>query len=105
MKARGVLLWHMMRQVHPKLPFKDIPNFRVRQLKVEQTVEELQALFKRISKMRLSDDDRDKLEMAFEVDMADAMKREGRTGEVSIQDGQLAIEGQIVSDGSPPEEA
>jgi hypothetical protein len=39
-QARAILLWYMMTQVHPKLQFKDLPGFKVRQLK---TVHQIRA--------------------------------------------------------------
>lgn len=92
MNARGVLLWHMLCQVHPKLRFEDVPNFRVRQLKVRQGVRELKRLAERVQKMRLEPETREQFEMQLEVDMREAMEREGIEGDVSIVDGQLAIE-------------
>lgn len=92
-QARGVLLWYMMKQVHPKLPFGDIPDFRVRQLKVEMGTRELEALWKRAERMKMAPDQREAFEMAFSADMADAMKREGRDDAFEIVEGQLSIEG------------
>lgn len=93
MNARGVLLWHMLCHVHPTLQFKDLPRFRVRQLKVEMGVAELKDLWERAKRIRLPEDQREAFEAAFEADMADAMRREGVEGSVAIVDGQLAIEG------------
>lgn len=96
MKARAVLLWYMLCQVHPKLPFKDVPDFRVRQLKVEQSVAELLSLHERVQRMKLSEEDKERFELAFEVDLEDAMEREGLKGEPEIVDGQLALDGVVV---------
>lgn len=92
-QARMVLLWYMMKQVHDKLKFEDLPKFRVRQLKVEMGVRELRTLFTRVQRMKLSDEDRENFEMAFEADMADAMKREFPDGAAEVIDGKLSIEG------------
>lgn len=93
LNARGVLLWHMLCHVHPSLQFKDLPSFRVRQLKVEMGVAELKDLWEKAKRIRLSDEQREAFEAAFEADMRDAMTREGIDGHVAIMDGQLAIEG------------
>lgn len=90
--ARGVLLWHMLRHEHPSLQYRDLPRFRIRQLTVEMGVAELQELWDKAQKMRLSADKREAFEMAFEIDMQEALAREGGGGHVSVVDGQLMIE-------------
>jgi len=97
-KARGVLLWHMMRQVHPSLKYRDVPDFRIRQLTVQMGVAELKKLWERLAKMRLDDDKREALEAAFEVDFREALAREGVEADVTIVDGKLAIEGATVAE-------
>jgi len=42
--ARRVLLWHLMREVHPSLRFEDTPDFRRKQLKVEFSRGELKVM-------------------------------------------------------------
>jgi hypothetical protein len=96
-QARAVLLWYILYQVHPKLQFKDLPKFRVAQLKVEMGSVELQKLWKRVSRMKsLTDEERAAFEAQFETDMHDALVREGKDPNqvhVEVVDGQLAIEG------------
>ncbi len=91
--ARTVLLWYMMKLVHPTLKFADIPDFRVRQLKVEMGVLEITELIERVKKAKLSPDQRDAFDTQIEIDLRDAMKREGIDGDVAIVDGAVAIEG------------
>lgn len=93
MQARGVLLWYMLSLVHPSLQYKDVPQFRVRQLKVEMGVRELKALYERVKRMKLPEEDQERFELAFQADMADALKREGLDSEFEIVDGQLQLEG------------
>lgn len=76
-KARRLLLWWMLRQNHRRLAFKDVPDFRLRQMKVEMDVEELRELWKRLSQTKMDEDKRDALRAAFELDIRDAMAREG----------------------------
>lgn len=76
MKARGVLLWHLLKEKHPHLPIKDTPDFKRKQLKVEMSVAELRVLYKRISATKMDDAVREAFEHAFEVDIRDAMERE-----------------------------
>lgn len=89
--ARAVLLWYMMKTVHPSLRFEDVPDFRIRQLKVEMGVRELKELFERAKKMKLDADDREAFDAAFEIDMREAMEREGIVGEVQVIEGKMAI--------------
>ena len=92
--ARTVLLWHLLRQEHRNLRFEDTPDFRMRQMKVEMSSAELRDLMKRTERMKLSDDERDQLRMAFEIDIRDAMERE--TG---------VHEGEVVEAGNLPKPA
>lgn len=92
-EARAVLLWYMLKQIHPKLRFDDLPRFRVRQLTTQLGTMELNALWKRVVRMKLDPDTREAFNTQFEADMADAMEREGLDGSVEIIDGQLEIEG------------
>lgn len=93
MQARTVLLWHMLRQIHPKLRFDDVPDFRVRQLTVQMGVAELRKLYDRARRMKMDDVTREAFEAQMEADLAEAMEREGLEGDVKIVDGVLAIEG------------
>jgi hypothetical protein len=92
-EARAILLWYMMTQVHPKLQFKDLPDFKVRQLKTEMTVAELKELWKRIVRMKLPADKMADMETAFEVSLEDAAEREGLSLDIEFIEGQLAITG------------
>jgi hypothetical protein len=96
-EARSILLWYMLTQVHPKLQYKDLPDFRVRQLKTEMTVEELRKLWKRILRMKLAPDKMADLEIAFETSLEDAAEREGLDLQFEFVEGQLAIEGDLVA--------
>lgn len=91
--ARAVLLWHMLTQVHPKLKFEDVPNFRVRQLTSEMGTSELKELWRRAERAKMAPDTREAFNDRWQMDMEDAMKREGLTGEVAIVDGVLELEG------------
>lgn len=91
--ARAVLLWYMLKLVHPKYKFEDLPNFRVRQLTVQMGVRELRELYRRAQRAKLAPDVREAFEAQFEVDMAEAMEREGLDGSVQIVDGKLELEG------------
>jgi hypothetical protein len=76
-QARAVMLWYMLYQVHDKLRFEDVPNFRVRQLTTQMGVSELKDLWKRALRAKLDTDQREAFEAQFEEDMRDALIREG----------------------------
>lgn len=76
-KARRVLLWHHLRQAHRGLTFKDTPDFRMRQLKVEMNSKEIIEIRDRMARTKMEDDTRERLNAAIEVDLRDAMAREG----------------------------
>lgn len=90
--ARNVLLWHLLSQSGPRrIKFEDTPDFRLRQMKVEMSSKELRELMDRTNRMKLSDDERDQLRQAFEIDIADAMQRETGVyeGEISEEEPNL----------------
>lgn len=91
--ARAVLLWYMLKLIHPKIRFDDVPDFRVRQLNVQMGVAELKELYERAKRLKLNPDTREAFETQFEADMREAMEREGIDGEVQIIDGRLELEG------------
>lgn len=95
--ARAVLLWYMMSLVHPVLQFKDLPDFRVRQLTVHQGVRELKDLWKRVDRMSLPEDQREAFNAQFEADMRDALVREGKD-----PDG-FRIDGKTLEIGAAPD--
>lgn len=76
-KAREVLLWWHLSQTHPHLQFKDTPRFRLAQLKVEMNVAELRELSKRLTQMKMDDERREAIQAAFDIDIREAMAREG----------------------------
>jgi len=84
-KARNVLLWHLLKQDHPRLRFEDTPDFRMRQMTVEMSSEELRAVYEQISRTKMNDDIREAFEAAFGRDIQDALLREGK-----------AVEGELV---------
>lgn len=101
--ARSILLWYMMTMVHPRLQFRDLPDFSVRQLKVELTVKELQALWKQIQRMGLEPDKAAEMEKAFKISLEDAAEREGLDLGFEFVEGQLAIEGDPSYNADPKE--
>lgn len=96
--ARSVLLWYMLHLVHPRMQYKDVPDFRVRQLKVHMSVGELKDLYERAQKMKMTAQTREQFDAAMELQLREAMDREGMEGEVTIVEGHVAIEGGSIDD-------
>jgi phosphodiesterase/alkaline phosphatase D-like protein len=76
MKARRVLLWHLLRRDHPMLRFDDVPDFFADELTVEMEVAELAPMIDRISKANLPAEKREQIVAALDLAMSDAMARE-----------------------------
>jgi hypothetical protein len=90
-KARTVLVWHLLRQDHPKLKFDDTPDFRMRQVKVEMSSTELKAIYDQMSRTKMDEDLREAFENAYQRDYQDALLREGKAvdGELITTEGAL----------------
>ncbi len=78
-KARRVLLWHLMRTAagHHTLRYEDVPDFAMGDLVVEHSHSELLALRDRLEKAALDDDMREQARTALDIEITDAMSREG----------------------------
>lgn len=72
-KARRVLLWHLLRQVHHTLRFEDTPDFKMGAVKISHSVAELLRIRERIEKSTLSDDSREGIMAALDVEISEAM--------------------------------
>jgi hypothetical protein len=72
-RARRVLLWHLQRQVHHTLRLEDVPDFKMGAVKVEHSVDELILIRDRVAKSSLSEEDKEGLLAAFDVEISDAM--------------------------------
>lgn len=75
-KARKILLWHFLRQAHPKLRYEDTPNFRMRELAVEYDIDELITIRDRVLKADLPAEERDAALASVEFEISE------RIGEV-----------------------
>jgi hypothetical protein len=72
-KARKVLLWHLLRQTHHTLRFEDTPDFKMGSVKVSFDVEELSVIRERVLKANLSEEDREAVLTALDIDLTEAM--------------------------------
>lgn len=83
-KARRVLLWHLLRREHARLRYEDTPDFYMEELLVEHSVVELLELKDRLSKVKLDDESaREQMATALDIEITDAMAREGVTDETA----------------------
>lgn len=76
-KARRVLLWHLLRQTHHTLRYEDTPDFLMSELVVEHSVAELLEIRDRLERAKLDDDEREQMRVALDLEITDAMAREG----------------------------
>jgi len=76
MRARRVLLWHLLRLEHPALRYEDVPDFYASEVKVQYSVAELNEFRDRLQKMHLPENQRDMAMAALDVEMTSAMERE-----------------------------
>jgi len=75
MKARRVLLWHLLRRDHHTLRFEDVPDFYAGEFLVEHSVDELAAIKDKLLKADLPDDDRQQMLTAIDMEIAEAVAR------------------------------
>ncbi len=76
MRARRVLLWHLLRLQHPALRYEDVPDFYASEVKVQYSVAELNDIRDRIAKAHMPETQRDMAMSALDVEMTSAMERE-----------------------------
>jgi len=88
-RARKVLLWHLMRQQHPRLRFDDVPRFRMGEVTADFSSDELRELIAKMDRLDRTgmDDDRvaelDGVSRQLQVDLTDALLREHGTAEAA----------------------
>jgi len=75
-KARRVLLWHLLSLEHPRLRFEEVRDFYADEVKVQFSVAELTAIRDRLQRANLSEDKREQALAAIDLEMTEAMERE-----------------------------
>lgn len=75
MRARRVLLWHMLRGQHPALRFEDTPDFYAGDLTVEYSLAELEAMRDRVVKAAMSEEQRQAVMSVLDTQIKDARER------------------------------
>lgn len=83
-KARRVLLWHLMRRDHHTLRFEDVPDFYADEVVIEHNASELASFRERLLKAGLPE-----MELAAAVAMLD--------DEIAQQGGAEQVEGKAIS--------
>jgi len=80
-KARRVLLWYLLRREHHTLRYEDTPDFAIGELRVEWTRTELMSIRERVMKANLSDEEREEILTALDIEITDAIGgEEGKAG-------------------------
>lgn len=81
MRARRILLWHLMFLVHPGLRIEDVPPFRARDFKVEFGYAEIVDMIERLAKLKPKDEndaaDNDRIRTFLLAERIEAAKRDG----------------------------
>ena len=80
MRARRVLLWHLLTLAHSGLRFEDTPDFFAGEMLVEHSVDELRDIRDRVEKRAPGGDTRDQVLAALDVEITEAMAREEGAG-------------------------
>jgi len=75
-KARRVLLWHLLSLEHPRLRFEEVRDFYADEVKVQFSVAELTTIRDRLQRANLSEDKREQALAAIDLEMTEAMERE-----------------------------
>ncbi|MET9301786.1 hypothetical protein ABZX66_20930 [Micromonospora aurantiaca] len=74
-RARRVLLWHLLTREHHTLRFEDTPDFYAGELVVEHSAQELGQLKDRLMKANLADSDREQMLIALDIEISEAIAR------------------------------
>ncbi|MFY1660908.1 hypothetical protein [Micromonospora sp. WMMD1274] len=78
-RARRIMLWHLLRQAHNTLMFEDMPEFYMDELVVEHTKHELGEMRNNVEKLSsLTDDERAGMLAALEIQIEAAPEGLGK---------------------------
>lgn len=76
-RARRVLLWHLMRLDHPSFRWEDTPDFYTGEVTCEYSAQELQALLDQVREASLPTDQRDLMVAQLEGELRKASTIDG----------------------------
>ena len=85
LKARRVLLWHLMRRQHPALRLEDVPDFYTGEVEVRFSHDELLTIREKALKATLNDADREQIETALDIEITEAIARESAEGKAQAK--------------------
>lgn len=80
MKARRVLLWHLLTLEHPALRWEDTPDFLDEELDVDHSVAELQEIRDRVAKRVRTPGQHEEVLAALDYEITEAMARDEAAG-------------------------
>lgn len=83
MKARRVLLWHLLTVDHPTLRAEDVPDFYAGEVTVEHNVAELRDIRERVLKANIAEDEKEQVIVALDVQISDAIAAEEKAAEAA----------------------
>jgi hypothetical protein len=83
-RARRVLLWHLLRTAHHTLKFEDTPDFFADELVCTYSYAELVAMRERVLKANLDADTREQVLTALDIEITEAMSLEGIDEEAAL---------------------
>lgn len=76
MRARRVLLWHLLTRQHATLRFEDTPDFYADSVKVQYGTQELERIRDAVAKAPLDTEKRDLMLAGIDSEMAEAAARD-----------------------------
>jgi hypothetical protein len=76
-RARRVMLWHLLRTAHPALKYEDTPDFFADELVCTYSYAELVSMRDRVLKANLEADTREQVMTALDIEITEAMSIEG----------------------------
>jgi hypothetical protein len=88
LRARRVLLWHLIRKTHHTLHFEATPDFYADELEVQHTREELEELQRMAEKASMPDEDKTRVMASLDFAMQDAPA--GSTGKARSKNDESA---------------
>lgn len=77
-RARRVLLWHLLTRQHPAMRIEDTPDFFADEVLVQFSVAELTSLRERTASAKLPEDMKDKALAGIDMELDEAVKREAQ---------------------------
>lgn len=80
MKARRVLLWHLLTLEHPAMRFEDTPDFMDSEFLVEYELHELRDLREKVSKASMPEDQKESIFAQLDAEITEAIEREEAKG-------------------------